>query len=229
MEEIGRVYGDALFDVAKEEGKLDAIHDELAEFAPRALEALRQPLEDGSVTVTRGQVTHTFPARFMLIGATNPCPCGFDDHRCRCTFNEVARYRKRLSGPLMDRFDMICHVERPSVEEVRGGPLTSSAELRERVAPARDRQSLRYEALDGVYCNGQLNAAATRRTVAVEPAVREMLVDSYRRGSLSLRGFDRCLRVARTIADLAGEDVVSEDHVGEALGFRLTTREPVAP
>ncbi len=203
--------------------------DELAEFAPRALEALRQPLEDGSVTVTRGQVTHTFPARFMLIGATNPCPCGFDDHRCRCTFNEVARYRKRLSGPLMDRFDMICHVERPSVEEVRGGPLTSSAELRERVAPARDRQSLRYEALDGVYCNGQLNAAATRRTVAVEPAVREMLVDSYRRGSLSLRGFDRCLRVARTIADLAGEDVVSEDHVGEALGFRLTTREPVAP
>lgn len=202
--------------------------DELAEFAPRALEALRQPLEDATVTVTRGQVTHTFPARFMLIGATNPCPCGFDDHRCRCTFNEVSRYRKRLSGPLLDRFDMVCHVERPSVEEVRGGPVTNSQSVRNRVESVRALQLERYMDLPAVRCNGQLDAAATRRCVKIEAPVREMLVDAYRRGSLSLRGFDRCLRVARTVADLAGSPVVAEEHVGEALGFRVTTREPVA-
>ncbi len=200
--------------------------DEIAEFAPRSLEALRQPLEDGHVTVTRGQVTHRFPARFMLIAASNPCPCGHGDQRCRCTVAEIARYRKRLSGPLLDRFDMVCNVERPSVAEVGAAPVTDSRSMRERVTNARDLQSARYRELPRTRCNSGLDAATTRRLIAVDPAVRELLVDRYRLGSLTLRGFDRCLRVARTIADLDGADTVGEDHVAEALAFRLTTREP---
>jgi magnesium chelatase family protein len=200
--------------------------DEIAEFAARSLEALRQPLEDGHVAVTRGQMTHRFPARFMLVGASNPCPCGHGDHRCRCTFNEVVRYRKRLSGPLLDRFDMVCDVERPSAAEIGAAPLTDSRSMRDRVAQARDRQLARYADLPGVHCNGGLDGAATRRLVVVEPEVRELLVDRYRSGSLTLRGFDRCLRVARTIADLDGSDTAGEDHIAEALAFRLTTREP---
>ncbi len=201
--------------------------DELAEFSPRSLEALRQPLEDRQVTVTRGQATHVFPARFMLVGATNPCPCGFGGSSCRCTLTEIARYRKRLSGPLLDRFDMICHVERPSVDVVRSAPVANSKELRNHVIAARAAQTSRFAEIAGIYCNGQLDAAATRRTVKVDPPVRELLVDSYRRGSLSMRGLDRSLRVAQTIADLAGAELVGQEHIGEALGFRLTVREPV--
>lgn len=201
--------------------------DELAEFSPRSLEALRQPVEDGVVTVTRGQVTHTFPARFMLVGATNPCPCGHSGPRCRCTMQDVLRYRKRLSGPLIDRFDMICEVERPSAQEVAQAAITDSETIRARVIAARELQQQRFAGLDATHCNGQLDAPATRRLVEVEPAVRELLVDRYRSGSLSLRGFDRCMRVARTIADLEGAELVGADHMGEALGFRLTLREPV--
>jgi magnesium chelatase family protein len=201
--------------------------DELAEFSPRSLEALRQPVEDGVVTVTRGQVTHTFPARFMLVGATNPCPCGHSGPRCRCSLQDVLRYRKRLSGPLIDRFDMICDVERPSAQEVNEAAITDSGAMRARVVNARERQQKRFEDLRAVHCNGQLDAAATRRFVKVEPEVRELLIERYRHGALSLRGFDRCLRVARTVADLDEAELVGADHMGEALGFRLTIREPV--
>lgn len=201
--------------------------DELAEFAPRALEALRQPLETGFVEVTRGQVSHTFPARFMLVAATNPCPCGFGDHRCRCSESERQRHQKRLSGPLVDRIDMICHVDRPTADEVKRGPLAQSSKVRERVVAAREHQLHRYAAIERVHCNGHLSGALARKLLRTDNEARDQLMEQYRNGSMSLRGYDRCLRLARTIADLGGCSTVSKDHVGEAMAFRVTAREPV--
>lgn len=195
--------------------------DELAEFSTRTLESLRQPLEDGTVTVTRSQRTHTFPARFMLVAATNPCPCGRGGNDCRCTPTEVARYTRRLSGPLLDRFDMHCRVERPSAAEIEEGPVTSSRKVRERVRAAREIQENRLIGTVA-HCNGQLDGAQTRRLLDPSPKVRNMLGDAYRRGRLTLRGYDRALRVARTIADLDGEAQIGSDHVAEALAFRVS-------
>ncbi len=193
--------------------------DELAEFSTRTLESLRQPLEAGEIAVTRGQRTHVFPARFMLIAATNPCPCGAGGNRCRCAASDVARYERRLSGPLLDRFDMHCRVERPTAEEVEAGPVANSQIVRERVAVARERQVRRY-ATCGVSCNGQLDGSQTRRLLKPPEAVSEILTAAYRRDALSLRGYDRCLRVSRTIADLDDRDEVTTDDVAEALSFR---------
>lgn len=193
--------------------------DELAEFSTRTLEALRQPLEAGSIAVTRAQRTHIFPARFMLVAATNTCPCGSAEDRCRCSAAELNRYRRRLSGPLLDRFDMQCRVERPSAAEVEAGPLTDSRSVRERVEAARERQAARFDGLD-VHSNGQLDGALTRRMLEPGDAVREILGAAYRNNALSLRGYDRCLRVARTIADIDQRESVEVDDVAEALSFR---------
>jgi magnesium chelatase family protein len=193
--------------------------DELAEFSTRTLESLRQPLEAGSIAVTRGQRTHVYPARFMLVAATNPCPCGAGGNRCRCSAAEVARYERRLSGPLLDRFDMHCRVDRPTPAEVEAGPVTESSTVRQRVENARERQAARFDALDA-HCNGQLDGAQTRRLLRPPDSVRELLNDAYRRNSLSLRGYDRSLRVARTIADLDDRDDVSDADMAEALSFR---------
>lgn len=194
--------------------------DELAEFSTRTLESLRQPLEDGTVTITRAQRTHSFPARFMLVAATNPCPCGAGDHRCRCSEAEVQRYNRRLSGPLLDRFDLYCPVDRPTPAEVEAGPVTDSPAVRERVETARRVQADRFTDV-GVHCNSQLDGAQTRRLLQPPSAVRALLNDAYRRGTLTLRGYDRALRVARTIADLDCADEVEERHMTEALAFRV--------
>jgi magnesium chelatase family protein len=194
--------------------------DELAEFSTRTLEALRQPLEDGRVTVSRGQRTHVYPARFALVAATNPCPCGHGGARCRCTPLETARYARRLTGPLLDRFDIHCAVERPSVAEVEAGPVTDSTTVRERVQASRERQEVRLSD-QGIHCNAQMNSAQTRRLVAPTEPVRRMLIESYRSGMLSLRGYDRALRVSRTIADLDGRESVDQDDMAEALAFRV--------
>jgi magnesium chelatase family protein len=194
--------------------------DELAEFSTRTLESLRQPLEAGCVSVTRAQRTHVYPARFMLVAATNPCPCGAGDRRCRCTAVEVARYDRRLSGPLLDRFDMHCRVDRPTPAEVEAGPVTDSAAVRARVEVARARQARRF-AEELVHCNGHLDGAQTRRLLSPPEGVRRLLNDAYRRGSLSLRGYDRSLRVARTIADLDDRDAITENDMAEALAFRV--------
>lgn len=193
--------------------------DELAEFSTRTLESLRQPLEAGEIAVTRRQRTHVFPARFMLVAATNPCPCGAGDNRCRCSEPEVARYERRLSGPLLDRFDMHCRVDRPTPAEVEAGPVTDSATVRRRVEAARERQAARYAEL-AIHCNGQLDGAQTRRLIEPPDAVKDLLNAAYTRGSLSLRGYDRTLRVARTIADLDDRDEIDEGDMTEALAFR---------
>ncbi len=201
--------------------------DELAEFSTRTLESLRQPLEAGTIAVTRGQRTFVYPARFMLVAATNPCPCGAGDRRCRCSATEVARYERRLSGPLLDRFDMHCRVDRPTPAEVESGPVTDSASVRGRVELARERQARRYETIDA-HCNGQMDGARTRRFLDPPDAVRLQLGEAYRNGALSLRGYDRALRVARTIADLDDRATIDEADMAEALAFRAIDMTSVA-
>jgi magnesium chelatase family protein len=193
--------------------------DELAEFSTRTLEALREPLESGSIAITRAQRTSVYPARFMLVAATNPCPCGAGGSRCRCAASEVDRYQRRLSGPLLDRFDMHCRVDRPTAAEVEAGPVTDSTTVRGRVEAARELQDRRYAGL-AFHSNGQLDGARSRELIELEPSASEQLGDAYKRGALSLRGYDRCLRVARTIADLDQRDEVTSDDIAEALAFR---------
>ena len=197
--------------------------DEMPEFDRRVLEVLRQPLEEGAVTVARAARTAVFPARFMLIGAMNPCPCGFQGDAgrvCRCTPNEVARYRGRLSGPLRDRLDLIVDV--PAVpgsaldDEALGEPTSA---IRERVVGARARQLERHAA-SGVRLNAQLQGRSVWRQCRPDAAARRLLQQAVDRLGLSARGYDRVLKVARTIADLDGADAVAGEHVGEALQYR---------
>jgi magnesium chelatase family protein len=194
--------------------------DELAEFSRSALEAMRQPLEDGRVAIVRSQRRAVFPARFMLVASTNPCPCGYaGTPRCRCGEGDVARYRRRLSGPLLDRMDLLVDVQRPTPEDFAAGPVCTSERERERVIAARERQGARLRGT-GMPCNAQLGSADVRRHVRLDPAGKQILRRAYDRGTLSPRGHDRVLRVARTIADLEDEATVSPDHLLEALGLR---------
>ncbi|MFL5884243.1 MAG: YifB family Mg chelatase-like AAA ATPase, partial [Thermoleophilaceae bacterium] len=178
--------------------------DELAEFARPALEALRQPLETGHVAVTRGQRTIGFPAAVMLVGACNACPCARAGDDCRCDETDRARYRRRLSGPLLDRIDLICELgAAPALELVSesGSAREESATVRERVVAARERQRVRL-AGSGALCNADMDARLTRRDVRMTPEVRSRLLECHRAMGLTARGHDRVLRLARTIADL---------------------------
>jgi magnesium chelatase family protein len=200
--------------------------DEMLEFSRRVLEVLRQPLEEGSVVIARAARTVVFPARFTLAAATNPCPCGFagDPVRaCRCTPMQVAKYHARLSGPLRDRLDLTVDV--PAVPpDVLGSavPGESSAAVRARVVAARARQQDRYTG-EGVVTNARLTPAALRRHCALSPPAARLLSAAVTRMSLSARGYDRVRKVARTIADLVGEDHIAPEHIAEALQFRMTT------
>ncbi len=203
--------------------------DELPEFAPRALEALKTVLDDREATVTRGNNSHCFPASFLLVAGGNLCPCGFTEGpRCSCTPNEVMRYQRRI-GTIADRFDIVVQVERPTVDEVRSDPITTSAAVRGRAEYARALQSRRYEGLDiDSATNGALNASQTRRLIPIDDDTRELLVDSYRRGSLSLRGFDRTLRVAQTIAHLGGRETIEIADIDESQTLTRINEVPVA-
>jgi magnesium chelatase family protein len=194
--------------------------DELSEFSRTTLEALRQPLEDGRVTVVRGQRTAIYPTRFMLVAATNPCPCGWaGTDRCRCTESDLARHRRRLSGPLLDRIDVTCTVGRPAGADLAGPAHRTSAGERARVLAARERQTARL-AGTGVACNAHMGAALVRRHVALDPVGERHLWRVYDRGGLSARGHQRVLRLARTVADLDGEDAVGPQHLLKALHLR---------
>ena len=198
--------------------------DELSEFPRSSLEALRQPLEDGRVGVVHGQHAVVFPSRFMLVAATNPCPCGFAGsdrvgRPCRCTDAEVERHRRRLSGPLLDRIDLLVGVQRPAPEELAGGPLSSSAEARERVVEARARQAHRLDGSEAT-CNADMDTATLRNRLGMSASARDALMDAYSSGHLSARGHHRALRVARTIADLHGAEGVERAHVLETLSLR---------
>lgn len=189
--------------------------DELSEFDRRALEALRQPLEDGEVTIVRGQKIVRFPTRFALVAATNPCLCGRGGKDCRCSEPELLRHRQRLSGPLLDRIDLVVAVERPSSSALEAESLTSSEAVAERVAAARSVQLARSGC-----ANAHLVARDLLGAVNCGKDARRALAHAYDGGGLSARGRDRSLRVARTIADLAGEQQIGIDALAKALAYR---------
>jgi magnesium chelatase family protein len=199
--------------------------DEMLEFNRDVLEVLRQPLEERSVVVARAARTSVFPAHFMLVGATNPCQCGFfgDSARiCRCSPPQIARYRSRLSGPLRDRIDLTVDV--PSVGvDVFASPATGepSASVRARVLAARDRQRARYTDDGGIHTNSELTVSLMNRCCALDAAARRLLDLSVARMPFSARAYDRVRKVARTIADLAESDAIEAEHFAEALQFRM--------
>jgi magnesium chelatase family protein len=197
--------------------------DEFNEFRRDAIEGLRQPLEDGGVVVTRAVGSVEFPARFTLVAAANPCPCGYDGdprRHCRCRADRVDQYRQKLSGPLLDRIDLRLRVPRLTKHELMGsGHGESSNTIRERVQAARDRQRARWLDL-GVACNAHLPGPVARREVTLTNDAERTLGSAVDRLGLTGRGFDRAIKVARTIADLDGSQVVSGDHVAEALSYR---------
>jgi magnesium chelatase family protein len=200
--------------------------DELAEFQPPALQALRQPIETGRVTLTRSRGAVTYPARFTLVAATNPCPCGWagDDRRaCRCSPAAIDRYQRSLSGPLLDRIDLRVAVSRPPLAALSSGPGGEpSSAVRARVIAARERQIARQGSL-----NSELRPARLRQFAPLGSGRRLLERWAEERG-LTARGFHRAWRVARTAADLEGADVIAERHLLEALGYRLLERDRAA-
>ncbi len=200
--------------------------DELPEFEKRSLEILRQPLEDRSITITRAGWKMTFPANFMLVCAMNPCPCGYygsDVRACTCTPAAVERYLSKISGPLLDRIDLKIEVPAVSFEEIssktRG---EDSRTVRARVNRARETARERYRAY-GIGCNGDLTPALTRKFCVYDKEAETVLRSGFVTNNLSARGFDRILRLARTIADLDGAERIGERHVLEALQFRFSS------
>ncbi len=195
--------------------------DELSEFARPTLEALRQPLEDGRVAVVRARHSAVYPARFMLVAATNPCPCGYagEGDRCRCSESDMARHRRRLSGPLLDRVDLLSRLEREGTHDLNMAPLTSSEKARERVRSARERQAARLKD-DGVSVNARMDVRMLLRHVRLDEKSEAMMRRAMESGMLSTRGQHRVLRVARTIADLNASGRVRARDIGGALALR---------
>ena len=198
--------------------------DEVAQFAPATLEVLRQPLEDRHITVSRARYKVDFPASFMLVASMNPCPCGYageDDGRCTCTPAMIHRYRSRLSGPLLDRIDLNINVKAVDSRSMSMAPSEeSSSTVAERVAAVREVQARRF-AGEGIFTNAQMLPSHLQRFCMVEGEAARLLqrlMDSYR---LSARGYVRILKVARTIADMAGSDVIMTGHISEAAQYRF--------
>lgn len=198
--------------------------DELPEFGSRNLETLRQPLEDQSITISRAQGTLTFPANFMLIGAMNPCPCGYhgDARReCTCTPARVSRYQKKISGPMMDRFDIYIEVPRVEYEKLADKRLGEpSRNIQQRVEAARRRQQGRFEHLDSVTTNADMGPAELRLYCKLDDDGSALMKNATRQLDLSARAYHRVLKLARTIADLAGADHIGTAHLAEALQYR---------
>ena len=202
--------------------------DELPEFKKNVLEVLRQPLEEGRVTIARAAQSVTFPSRMMLVAAMNPCPCGHagnPGHPCACDPAQVQRYRSRVSSPLLDRIDL--HVTVPPVRYRDLGPQRegeSSKALRERVQKARAIQSARFAKLRGVHCNAQMSPRQIRRFCEIDAEGGALLQNVIDKVGMSARAYDRILKVARTLADLEGVETIRSGHVSEAISYRTLDR-----
>lgn len=204
--------------------------DELTEFPRQVLEVLRQPIEDGQVTVARLNSTFTYPSRFILVLAMNPCPCGYlgDPLReCQCSPAEIKRYLRRISGPLMDRIDLHIHVPRLRYDEMACEQnAETSRMIAGRVATARARQALRLGAVSaGVFCNAQMNHRQLKQLCKLDKEAQELLRQAFERMKLNARSYDRIIKVAQTIADLADHETIGYQHVAEAVQLRLAVEE----
>jgi len=198
--------------------------DEFPEFHRDVLESLRQPIEEGKITISRAKNTFTFPSRFMLVGASNPCPCGFlnsPEKPCICSPSQIAMYRRKLSGPLMDRIDIFIEVPAVKYEKLAGeNAENQSAILRERIQKAREVQKERFKN-DTILVNSEMNIMHIKKYCQQDTASQSLLKKYVDSGKLSARGYHRILKVARTIADLATSKDISHDHIAEALMYRI--------
>ena len=202
--------------------------DEFPEFKRSVLEVLRQPLEDGHVSIARAAAACDFPSRFMLVAAMTPCPCGYADdpkHLCRCTQRQIAAYRSKISGPLLDRIDIQIGLPPVSCRELMDlPPGEPSTAIRARVIAARQRQRARFAGVPGTYCNADMRSRDLARFCQLDTAAQDRMRFLLQALDLSARAYDRVLKVARTIADLAGSDQVTNDHIAEACTYRELDR-----
>jgi magnesium chelatase family protein len=204
--------------------------DELPEFKRQVLEVMRQPMEERRVTISRAKVSIDFPSSFMLISSMNPCPCGYFNHpekECSCPPGMVQKYLNKISGPLLDRIDLHVEVTPVKFSELSGSTegLEKSNAIRERVIKAREIQTERYKDLDGIYCNAQINTQLLREYCQLDTASQNLLKKAMERLNLSARAYDRILKVARTIADLAAAENIRTEHIAEAIQYRSLDRE----
>ncbi len=202
--------------------------DELPEFNRSVLEVMRQPLEDRRITISRSKYSVEYPCSFMFVASMNPCPCGYygdPTHRCVCTPGQIQRYMNKISGPLLDRIDLQIEITPVPFEEIsKAAPGEPSAAIRERVVRARAMQEQRYAAHPGTHCNAQMTERMIHQYAEPDADGIELLRMAMRRLSLSARAYNRILKVARTIADLAGSETVGTDHLAEAIGYRNLDR-----
>lgn len=199
--------------------------DELPEFERYTLEMLRQPLEDGEVNISRVRASVSYPSRFVLVAAQNPCPCGYlgdKVHRCSCKQKDIDNYRRKISGPLLDRIDMQINLVRVEYSELKDKAAgESSREIRKRVVAARNRQLERF-AGNGIYCNGQMTRREVVQYCVMDEAAQNILGKYFTTLHLSARSHDRILKVARTIADLEGSEKITASHIAEAIQLRTS-------
>jgi magnesium chelatase family protein len=203
--------------------------DEMPEFSRHALEVMRQPLEDHHVLISRTKWSIVFPANFMLIASMNPCPCGYFNHPskdCTCGEEVVKRYLNKISGPLLDRIDLHIEVSPVAFDEIRSAEIAESSEkIRARVIVARKIQHKRFLDFADVHANAGMTSQQTSQFCPLDPAAEQLLQQAMNRLKLSARAFERILKVARTIADLAGQSEINQRHMAEAITYRNLDRE----
>ncbi len=202
--------------------------DELPEFQRSVLEVMRQPLEDRLISISRAKFTVEYPASFMLVSSMNPCPCGYYNHPekdCVCAPGNIERYLNKISGPLLDRIDIHCEVVPVSYDELSDvKPAESSENIRSRVIEARERQSVRFNGKDQIYCNAQMSSKLIREHCEIDSSGKTLLKKAMEKLGLSARAYDRILKVSRTIADLEGKENIESYHLAEAIQYRSLDR-----